>query len=1027
MSDALIIPVDSSQVEKGKRSLADLAAQSKKTEQSIGGLDKANDKASSSLSSIAGGAKLAAFGLAGVGASIVAVGSAVLSTSINFEKLNNSLKFSTGSAAGAAKELEYLKNTTNALGLDFLTTAQAYAKFSAASKGTALEGQKTRDVFESIAKASTVLGLSADETSGALKAIEQIMSKGTVSAEELRGQLGERLPGAFNIAARAMGVTTQELGKMLEQGQLVSNVFLPKFAAELTKTLGDSPDSAAGSAQAQLNRLSNAWLDFKKVIADSGVINIVVKVVEGTSGALKFLTNGLSDITGNKQYQKTKLGQLLDLQSSNNYSFYSKKDIESQIFKLRDSLGISQQFKANIAGANADFSIAPDFGVTKKDGQGGYDARLNNQKQIDDDFERQKKRNKELYDAKIKEIQDQFRFLDDIEESSIKKQFDDNQDLLKEKLKAEKELEKEKLETQKKWFDLEEDRIKEAQKLREDALEQIARKEEEMSRDINKSLTDALLRGFEKGNSFSKNFIETLKNMFKTLVLQPTINFLLQPISQGVSSIVSSLFNGGTSGSSSGLNLLGAGSSIMDLVRGGNSAIVSSIESLGTFLSTGTGGLGDILGGAIGQYSGAISNALPFAGAAFSLLTGDVKGALGSALGAALTFTPLGPVGGIVGSLLGSALGGLFGGKSLADTPRYASGVSTIYENGKLSSINNSYKQRAAGGNDSLKALNENFAKSLGTLFDAFGESTKITVGSVLNKKNNSSGGISTQFDGLSLATNTGSIKKGSLQQAFDALVEKSLGSFLVTAINKSSLADGVKKFFDGLTKKEDVADAINTLASLNYALKDLPPVFDAIRNAIDTTAYQTSISDLKARFTAIGTYTSLFYTQEEQFSTFTKQLTSQFDALGEAIPKSRDEFRKMVDGIKVTDESTSNLFNGLVALAPAMDAFFKQVEALKGATKRTIDSFTSLAEYRAYVGVANNYGDAFASDFTANTRTGAISVNSSGQANVNGNTEVASLLKELRDLTKQLLTQSSDGTGLLQRFDRVGMPSRAA
>ena len=41
------------------------------------------------------------------------------------------------------------------------------------------------------------MGLSADQTSGVLLALQQMISKGTVQAEELRGQLGERLPGAL--------------------------------------------------------------------------------------------------------------------------------------------------------------------------------------------------------------------------------------------------------------------------------------------------------------------------------------------------------------------------------------------------------------------------------------------------------------------------------------------------------------------------------------------------------------------------------------------------------------------------------------------------------------------------------------------------------------------------------------------------------------------------------------------------------------------------------------------------------------
>ena len=71
-----------------------------------------------------------------------------------------------------------------------------------------MEGENTRKIFVSLSEAGTALGLSNEDLNGSLYAISQMMSKGKVQAEELRGQLGERLPGAFNMAAEALGVTT---------------------------------------------------------------------------------------------------------------------------------------------------------------------------------------------------------------------------------------------------------------------------------------------------------------------------------------------------------------------------------------------------------------------------------------------------------------------------------------------------------------------------------------------------------------------------------------------------------------------------------------------------------------------------------------------------------------------------------------------------------------------------------------------------------------------------------------------------
>jgi hypothetical protein len=107
-----------------------------------------------------------------------------------------------------------------------------------------------------------------------------------------------------------------------------------------------------------------------------------------------------------------------------------------------------------------------------------------------------------------------------------------------------------------------------------------------------------------------------------------------------------------------------------------------------------------------------------------------------------------------------------------------------------------------------------------------------------------------------------------------------------------------------------------------------LPPVFNAIRNAIDTTGYQLTIDELKKQFSDTAVFTNLFYTAEEQFATFTKQLTRQLTELGSPLVATREQFRALVEGINVVDEATSKQFGGLVALAPQMDAYFKQLEA---------------------------------------------------------------------------------------------------
>lgn len=225
--------------------------------------------------------------------SAMAGGKAIIDAALANERLNNTLKVATGSTQAATQEIAFLRQESEKLGLQFATTADQYAKLAAASKDTALQGQATRDIFLAVSKASTVLGLSAAETGGALNAIQQMISKGTVSAEELRGQLGERLPGAFQMAARSIGVTTQELGKMLEQGQLTADRLLPALAAELEKTFGAQAQQAAQGLNAKINRLDNSFTDLKTSIGQTGLIDLFSGGINAATKLVNFINNSV--------------------------------------------------------------------------------------------------------------------------------------------------------------------------------------------------------------------------------------------------------------------------------------------------------------------------------------------------------------------------------------------------------------------------------------------------------------------------------------------------------------------------------------------------------------------------------------------------------------------------------------------------------------------------------------------------------------------------------------------------------------
>jgi hypothetical protein len=111
----------------------------------------------------------------------------------------------------------------------------------------------------------------------------------TVSMEELRGQLAERIPGAFQIAARSMNLTEQELFKLIATGQLAATDFLPKFANQLSSETAGGVAGASNTAQSSLTRLKTAITEIQ-VAAGKEFQGILITGMNVLSGVIKGVT-----------------------------------------------------------------------------------------------------------------------------------------------------------------------------------------------------------------------------------------------------------------------------------------------------------------------------------------------------------------------------------------------------------------------------------------------------------------------------------------------------------------------------------------------------------------------------------------------------------------------------------------------------------------------------------------------------------------------------------------------------------------
>ena len=183
----------------------------------------------------------------------------------DFESVENTMLAVSGSSEKAAENFKFVRNEAFRLGASLRSTSKDYAKLLA-SANNQLSGKQTEDLLTGVLEASTALGVSADDTSGALRAIQQMLGKTKIMSEELRGQLAERLPGSVEIMAKAaqeagiigkevpQGQLVSSMNKLMEQGKLLSKDVLPFFSKGLSKLAAPSIEKAMKSNRVAMNR-----------------------------------------------------------------------------------------------------------------------------------------------------------------------------------------------------------------------------------------------------------------------------------------------------------------------------------------------------------------------------------------------------------------------------------------------------------------------------------------------------------------------------------------------------------------------------------------------------------------------------------------------------------------------------------------------------------------------------------------------------------------------------------------------------
>lgn len=209
----------------------------------------------------------------------------------------------TGSQTMGRKEMEWVKQFSNENGLLASESATGYKRILASSQGTKLQGQGAKDIFSGLSLYGKTLGLSNDEMSRASTAISQMISKGKVSSEELKGQLAESLPGAVQIFADALGKPVDQMFQMMQDGKLLAEDIIPKVSKKFEEMAkrGGALDRARENSLSAQNRFMNKWNEFLSSIFNAGldkILSNVFDILAKILGVVKDLLEPITIITG---------------------------------------------------------------------------------------------------------------------------------------------------------------------------------------------------------------------------------------------------------------------------------------------------------------------------------------------------------------------------------------------------------------------------------------------------------------------------------------------------------------------------------------------------------------------------------------------------------------------------------------------------------------------------------------------------------------------------------------------------------
>lgn len=500
---------------------------------------------------------------------------------------------------------------------------------------------------------------------------------------------------------------------------------------------------------------------------------------------------------------------------------------------------------------------------------------------------------------------------------ALDKNLDEQQyDILKKQAQAYRDLAKAKRDGAARQVEL--DRDKELEKTADKA----AKEGERAAETIERSLTDSLMRGFEAGKDMLRSLGDSAVAMFKTMVLRPVISAIVSPVAGAATAML-------------GLGGGGAGQS------GGGSAGSMAMSAASLF---GAGGMAGSLAAGAGWLTGATTLGGSLSAGMSLLGTGTAAGA---ASGLGMLAGALGPI--AIGIALLSSL-------IKKSTPHMGGASSYSASSGAATIDGRTIGTAAIKEDKAANKLTADLAKTMVTILDStaktFGKEAGYSVSTAIaddKSKDGAWGALVIEQMGKTVLNWQDTQASKWAPKVFSdgeagskeylAAVAKSARDALVGAIGDVDWATDMLTALGDSPTLEGLAQTVQQINAAQAAFESFGKNIVGFAGYTDEaiSALVKAAGSLEGIVAAASSYYENFYTDAERAANVTRDVTAALADVGLEMPKTRDEFRALVESQMALGESGAPAVAALLGVSGAFASITQAADAAEQASKASL------------------------------------------------------------------------------------------